>query len=83
MLKNVPALSKYDKGNGVCRHLKSNRCEIYEHRPVICNVQRMYDLYFHTMMDERTFIQENLMACLKLADGYPEIKSKIKAILLA
>jgi hypothetical protein len=31
-------------------------------------------------MDEQTFIRENLMACLKLAEGYPEIKSRIETV---
>jgi len=40
----------------------------------------MYDLFFRTIMDERTFIQENLIACMKLAGGSPEIKSKIESL---
>ena len=76
----IPALAKFDRGDGVCCHLKDKRCDIYQHRPTICNVELMYDLFFRTIMDEKTFIQENLIACMKLADGNPEVKSKIESI---
>jgi len=78
-ISKVPELAEYDRGDGVCRHLYNNLCDIYEQRPIICNVQTMYDSYFHTEMDEKTFIKENLIACMKLAEGYPEIKSKIES----
>jgi len=80
-VNTVSALEEFDRGDGVCRHLKDNLCDIYQHRPVICNVQTMYDLYFHGVMDEKTFIQENLLACLTLAKENPEISSKIKLFL--
>ena len=76
----VSALAEYDRGDGVCRHLKNNLCGIYENRPLICNVSKMYDLHFSTEIDEKTFFQMNLAVCLKLAEDYPEIKSKIKAL---
>ena len=28
--------------NGFCRHLKDNKCEIYENRPDICNHDTMF-----------------------------------------
>ena len=75
----IPALAEFDRGDGVCRHLKDNLCDIYEHRPLICNVQSMYDSYYCTEMDEKTFIRENLIVCMRLAEGNPEIKSKIES----
>jgi Fe-S-cluster containining protein len=77
---NTPALAEFNRGDGVCCHLKNKLCDIYEQRPVICNVQIMYDSFFCTVMDEKTFIQKNLNACIKLAKGNPEIKSKIESV---
>jgi Fe-S-cluster containining protein len=67
MLDRVPALSEYDSGNGVCRYLKNNLCEIYDERPMICNVEEMYHLVFKDTMTESEFIAENLKVCCGLA----------------
>jgi Fe-S-cluster containining protein len=67
-LKYVPVLADYDKGNGVCRHLKGSLCEIYENRPLICNVEMMYSTFFKDLMAEDEFIALNEVACLKIAD---------------
>jgi Fe-S-cluster containining protein len=70
MLKNVPKLSDYDRGNGVCRYLtENNLCMIYSNRPVICNVEKMYDLYFKNILLQNDYIIENLNACIELASN--------------
>jgi Fe-S-cluster containining protein len=66
MLKNIPALSEYDNGDGVCIFLKDNSCAIYQDRPDICNVEKMYRLYFKDDMTEEVFIKKNLDACKKI-----------------
>lgn len=55
-----------DRGDGVCKYLKDNLCSIYENRPLICRVDEMYDLYFQTQMDRKTFYQLNSTMCQKL-----------------
>ena len=75
----VPELQNYNRGDGVCCHLKDNMCEIYEQRPEICNVQAMYKSKYRAIMDEKTFIKENLNACMKLAEGNPEILLKLES----
>jgi Fe-S-cluster containining protein len=77
-ISKVPALAEYDRGDGVCRHLENKLCAVYKNRPLVCNVQAMYDFYFRAVMDGKTFIRENLMACMTLAENNPEIKSKIE-----
>jgi Fe-S-cluster containining protein len=70
MLKKVPELSEYDRGNGVCRYLaKNNLCMIYSNRPIICNVEKMYDLYFKNIMIQEDYILGNLNACIELASN--------------
>jgi hypothetical protein len=66
MLKNVPVLSEYDNGNGVCIFLKNNLCSIYQCRPDICNVEKMYRLYFKDHMTEDAYIKKNMDACEKI-----------------
>ena len=73
-------MAEFDRGDGICCHLNQNLCSIYEQRPLICNVQKMYDLFFRTKMDEQAYIQENLKVCLKLAKETPEIKAKIESL---
>ncbi|MBQ7176621.1 MAG: YkgJ family cysteine cluster protein [Victivallales bacterium] len=41
-IKDIPQLEAFDRGDGVCIHLKDNLCDIYEHRPEICDTERMY-----------------------------------------
>ncbi|GHU15270.1 hypothetical protein FACS1894163_01390 [Spirochaetia bacterium] len=66
MLNKVPALSAFDLGNGVCRYLKNNLCLIYENRPLICNVEKMYNTYFKETMSEKDYLQKNIHVCEKL-----------------
>jgi Fe-S-cluster containining protein len=80
-LKFIPAAAVYHNGDGVCRYLKNDLCSIYENRPEICNVERMYDAYFRKIMDEKTFIRTNLIVCLKLADGDFKRKAKIRKLI--
>jgi Fe-S-cluster containining protein len=82
-LKFIPALADYDNGDGVCRHLKNDLCEIYEKRPVICNIERMYFLYFADNYNLEQFILENLVSCIKLAEnsGNINVYKKLNDIL--
>ena len=66
LIKDIPALADYDKGNGVCRYLVGNLCAIYETRPAICNVKEMYNLWFKDALSWNDFIQENINACRTL-----------------
>jgi len=78
-VKKVPGFDYLDRGDGVCRYLKNRQCDIYENRPVICNVQTMYDLYYRDKVDKEVFFRENIIACIKLAEGNPEARSKAEA----
>jgi Fe-S-cluster containining protein len=63
-LKKVPALADFDRGDGVCIHLREdNLCEIYDHRPEICNVDLMYGKYFSKKYSLDEFYAMNQKAC--------------------
>ncbi|WP_072983266.1 YkgJ family cysteine cluster protein [Megasphaera elsdenii] len=46
----IEEMKKYDRGDGVCLHLnKNNKCNIYNHRPPLCNGQWVYEHYYSDM----------------------------------
>ena len=69
-LQHISTLSNYDTGNGVCRYLKNNLCSIYENRPLICNVEKMYAAYFREIMTEDEFVSVNAEACIQIAERF-------------
>ena len=70
MLTGIPQLAAFDRGDGVCIHLKDNLCSIYESRPDICNVEKMY-VFFKEQMSEEEYLQLMSDSCkvLKQAAG--------------
>ncbi|MDR0944108.1 MAG: YkgJ family cysteine cluster protein [Ruminococcus sp.] len=49
----------------MCRNLDTdtNLCTIYENRPLICNVDKMYRLYFSDTYTLSDFYEANHKAC--------------------
>jgi Fe-S-cluster containining protein len=54
LLTGIPQLAAFDRGDGVCRYLVDNLCSIYENRPDICNVDKMY-IYFSSGMTHKQY----------------------------
>ena len=63
----IPQLRQYDRGDGVCCHLTdANLCDMYESRPEVCNVEKMYSRFAAEMsMDEYISMMEESCECLK------------------
>ena len=63
----IPQLMQYDRGDGVCCHLTdANLCDMYESRPEVCNVEKMYSRFAAEMsMDEYLSMMEASCRCLK------------------
>jgi Fe-S-cluster containining protein len=57
-----------DRGDGVCRHFDeiNNHCSIYENRPEICNVKKMYDTYYKDRFNWSEFVAMNQKVCSEL-----------------
>lgn len=69
----IPQLKEFDIGNGRCIHLtEDNLCEIYLNRPDVCNVERMYELYFKDVISEEEYIRQNMMGCNELKNKYQD-----------
>ena len=63
----IPQLKQFDRGDGVCCHLTdANLCDMYESRPEVCNVEKMYSRFAAEMsMDEYLLMMEASCECLK------------------
>ena len=62
-IANIPQLSKFDRGDGVCKYLRGHECDIYDNRPEICNVEKMYEKYFSHLYSRDEFYKLNEEAC--------------------
>lgn len=63
-IDKIPELSKFHTGDGVCIYLSDeNLCNIYETRPDICNVERMYELRYKTTMTKMEYEKRNMEGC--------------------
>lgn len=63
---HIKELKDYDRGDGVCIHLKDNLCDIYEDRPLICRIDEMYDKFFYKKFTKEEYYYENAKACQSL-----------------
>ncbi|MGL4866246.1 YkgJ family cysteine cluster protein [Cetobacterium sp.] len=69
--KNLNLNPIYDSlhyGDGVCRYLdlNSNLCKIYKKRPIFCNIEKSYYLFFDKIYTTEEFYKLNYEMCLKL-----------------
>lgn len=61
----IDELKDYDMGNGVCKYFNNitKSCAVYESRPDICKIDKMYELKFHTLFTKNEFYKLNAYAC--------------------
>ena len=57
-----------DRGDGICKffNLRDHLCSIYDNRPVICNIDKMYQMYFSTKLSLEEYYDLNYKACKKV-----------------
>ena len=58
--------AELDRGDGVCKHLKDNLCEIYSERPIFCNVEAYYEKYLSEKVSREEFYKLNKKICARL-----------------
>jgi hypothetical protein len=68
--RNIGHLNLPHNGDGICLNLdkKTNKCLIYETRPDICRVNKMFEKHFKTKMTKKEFYIINTEACHKLIE---------------
>lgn len=54
-IDRVECLKELDRGDGQCKYLINHLCSIYEKRPDICNVDKMYELFFQNKMTREAY----------------------------
>lgn len=57
-----------DRGDGVCKFFdcESHLCKIYDTRPIKCNVDLAYNIYFKDIMTKERYYQLNYNECQNL-----------------
>lgn len=76
-ISHIKELKELDLGNGTCEHFNSinNGCNIYDTRPDICRVDKMFDLKYHKKFSKEEFYRLNANACNNLQKAYGVDKS--------
>ena len=71
-ISNVAELQKFDLGNGICIHYDGfkNECKIYNERPDICKVDKMFELQYKAYFTKEEFYIENAKVCNSLQEQY-------------
>lgn len=63
-------MKQYADDSGACKFLgEDNLCTIYERRPTICNVAKVYEEFFKDTVPEEVFYEKTAEACEKLQKG--------------
>lgn len=57
-----------DRGDGICRYFNenSNLCNIYENRPLVCQVEGYYKAFLADIYSWQDFVKLNIEICNKL-----------------
>ena len=68
--RNVAHLDLPSDKDGVCLNLdkETNKCSIYENRPDICRVDKMYEKHFKSTLSKKEFFILNTKYCHDLID---------------
>lgn len=60
-----------DRGDCVCKHLTDdNKCDIYDNRPLICSVDRLYESVYKYVMTREEYDELNRQGCIKLKEEF-------------
>ena len=57
-------LKEFDRGDGVCKYLTDDKkCAIYEERPDLCRIDKMYEVYYKKYFSKKEFYIKNAQMC--------------------
>jgi len=67
-IETVKELKEFDLGNGICRYfdIDTKECAIYNDRPDICRIDKMFEIKYHSFFTKETFYKENAKVCNRL-----------------
>lgn len=79
LIGNVPQLRHFDRGDGICIHLTpDNLCDIYENRPEVCSVERMYSR-FSSRLTKEEYLEAMARSCIMLKSHYRDLQGAMSA----
>lgn len=60
-----PIYSELDRGDGICKYFDCDTklCSVYDNRPIICNIDKAYQLYFKDIMPLEEYYRLNYETC--------------------
>lgn len=69
-IQNIKELKDFDNGSGICIKfdILNHTCSIYETRPEVCRVEKMYELYYAHQFSKHEFYVQNSLICNYLQD---------------
>lgn len=67
-ISGIEELKEYDAGDGVCINLINNACVIYDQRPDICNIEKMFESKYKKYFTREEFYIMNKNACMQLKE---------------
>ncbi len=67
-IRKIKMLEPFDDGTGTYIYLdrENNLCTIYDSRPIVCNIDAMYNLMFRDKREREEFYALNYSTCKKL-----------------
>jgi Fe-S-cluster containining protein len=73
----IKELKEFDLGNGICKYFDfgNRKCSIYEDRPNICRVDKMFDLVYYKNFTRKDFYVGNAKVCNALQEQFNLDKS--------
>jgi hypothetical protein len=71
-ISHIEELNSYDLGNGVCKYFDLDllTCTIYETRPNICRIDKMYENKYFKKYTKIDFYKLNAEACNSMQEAY-------------
>ena len=66
--RHVNGIATLDRGDGVCTYFdeKTNLCTTYESRPLVCNVDKMYDNRYKDTLTPKAYYLVQARSCVDL-----------------
>ncbi|RLA79444.1 MAG: YkgJ family cysteine cluster protein [Epsilonproteobacteria bacterium] len=71
-ISQIKELKEFDLENGICKYLDliDNSCKIYESRPDICRIEKMFDIKYNKYFTKNKYYIENAKVCNELQEKY-------------
>lgn len=67
-ISGIKELKDYDLGNGLCKYFntETKSCDIYNSRPDICRIDKMYEIEFCQYFTKKEYYFRNATVCNEL-----------------